>query len=69
MNIDSDLHMFIATVCDKCRELDCKGAFDSSSRAACGLYNTWLKLSPTEKSKKFLSSVADTTLFIEELTR
>lgn len=69
MNMDSDLHMFIATMCDKCVELDCKGAFDPLSRDKCGLYDTWVKLLPIEKSKKFLASVADTTIFIEELTK
>ena len=69
MNIDSNLHMFIATVCEKCTNLDCKGAFDPLSRDKCGLYDTWLKLSPTERSKQFLAHVSNQIEFFEELVK
>ena len=69
MNIDSNLQMFIATMCARCVDLDCAGALSPQARAKCSLYDTWLKLSPIEQSKKFLAAAADETVFIEELTK
>ena len=69
MCVDPKIQMFITAVCAHCVDIDCAGALNPQARDKCGLYDGWLKLSPTEQSKKFLAAAADETVFIEELTK
>ena len=67
MCTDPKIQMFIATRCRTCTDLDCAGALNHTARDKCPLYDSWCKLSETEKAKCFMSAAADETLFIESL--
>ena len=69
MCADPKIQMFITAVCAHCVDTDCAGALNPQARDKCGLYDSWLKLSPTEQSKKFLAATAGEIILIEELTK
>lgn len=68
MCIDPKIQMFITAVCAHCVDAGCAGALNPQARDKCTLYDSWINLSSTEQSKKFLAATIGEILLIEELT-
>ena len=59
--------MFITTCCANCKNSRCDGALLAKTR--CDTWLKWMKLTDTERSKRFMAAMAGELTLLEEIVR
>ena len=59
--------MFITTCCANCKNNHCDGALLAKTR--CDTWFKWMKLTDTERSKRFMAAMAGEIIMLEDLVK